>query len=116
MEIISVDSKVFKELMNRLNTIFQFIETHSQKIEYNIDDEWVDNCDVCSFMHISEKTLYRLRLNKEISYTPIRGRYYYQIGEIKRMLEKKLIRSKTEHLESLIAHRRKIIEKIINKN
>lgn len=115
MEVISIDSKAYEELMNRLNKVCNFVESYSPKTDFNIDDEWVDNNDVCSYLHVSEKSLYRLRIAEEISYSPIRGRYYYQIKEIKRMLQKKLIRSKKEYLKRLILHCQEVIEKIINK-
>jgi hypothetical protein len=39
--------------------------------------------------YASDKTLQRLRVSGTIAYSNIRGRYFYKIGEIKRMLEKK---------------------------
>ena len=67
---------------------------------------WVDNYDVCTFLKISERTLQRLRNSHKITYSQIERHVYYQIKEIRRMLENHLIRSNAEHLQNLIDNQR----------
>jgi len=101
MEVITIESQVFKELTSKINTIAKYIVT-IQTEENNQDNEWVDSYEVCSFLKISERTLQRLRSNGIISYSILSGKTYYTIGEIKRMLNEKRIRSTDECLMDLI--------------
>ena len=104
MEIITIESKAFKEIIDQIGILSNYIQsTHANK-ERNEDNEWVDNYEVCTFLKISERTLQRLRTNGEISFSRIRGRNYYKLSEIRRMLDDKLIRSKKEYLDDLINH------------
>ena len=59
---------------------------------------------VCTFLKISEKTLQRLRVSGTIAYSNIRGRYFYKVSEIRRMLEERLIRSNKENIDNLITN------------
>ncbi len=65
---------------------------------------WVDSYEVCTFLKISEKTLQRLRVSGTIAYSNIRGRYFYKVSEIRRMLEERLIRSNKENIDNLITN------------
>ena len=60
--------------------------------------------EVCTFLKISEKTLQRLRVSGTIAYSNIRGRYFYKVSEIRRMLEERLIRSNKENIDNLITN------------
>ena len=64
----------------------------------------VDSYEVCTFLKISEKTLQRLRVSGTIAYSNIRGRYFYKVSEIRRMLEERLIRSNKENIDNLITN------------
>ncbi|MDR1524464.1 MAG: helix-turn-helix domain-containing protein [Tannerella sp.] len=101
MDVITIESQAYRELVTKINSIAKFIVT-CQPEEKNTDDEWVDSYEVCTFLKISERTLQRLRTNKIISYSMLSGKSYYTIGEIKRMLNEKRIRSTDEYLMNLI--------------
>ena len=101
MDVITIESQAYKELMSKINSIAKFVVS-SQTEEKNPDDEWVDSYDVCTFLKISERTLQRLRSNGLITYSILSGKSYYTIGEIKRMLDEKRIRSTDERLMDLI--------------
>ena len=124
MEIITIEPKAFKEIIDQIGILSNYIQSTQANKERNEDNEWVDNYEVCTFLKISERTLQRLRTNGEISFSRIRGRTYYKLSEIRRMLDDKLIRSKKEYLDDLINHhsqtrkqkgkKRKIISITIN--
>lgn len=106
MEVITIDSKAFNEIINKLNDILVFVSPKEKTM--NEEKEWVDSFEVCSYLHISSRTLQRLRQKGTIKYTPIGGKNYYQISEIRRMLEQKLIRSKKEYFDDLILHHKQL--------
>jgi hypothetical protein len=104
MEVITIDSKAFKELQAKIDSIANYILDRQELEEGNEDNIWVDSYEVCTFLKISERTLQRLRSKNEITFSTIRGRHYYKIGEIKSMLENHLIKSSQESIQDLITN------------
>lgn len=103
MEVITIDSKVYKELISKINAIAKFVIEHQQDSTDPSDDEiWVDSYEVCTFLKISERTLQRLRSNRTISYSIISGKTYYTIAEVKRLLNARKIRSTDECMNDLM--------------
>ena len=106
MEVITIESKAFKQLMEKLETLTEYVYSRERPTENN-DDEWVDSQEMCRFLKISERTLQRLRTTGKITYSCIGGKYYYQIREIKKLLKNRVIKSTDECLQELIAHHKK---------
>lgn len=104
MEIITFESKAYKDLDNKITAIADYIFNHTEAESTNEDDIWVDSYEVCTFLKISEKTLQRLRVSGTIAFSNIRGRYFYKISEVKRMLEERLIKSNKEDIQDLITN------------
>lgn len=104
MEIITFESKTYKDLDSKITAIADYIFNHMEVENTNEDEIWVDSYEVCTFLKISEKTLQRLRVAGTIAYSNIRGRYFYKISEVKRMLEERLIRSNKENIQNLITN------------
>jgi len=102
MDVITIESQAYRELMSKINTIAKFVVEHQPSDTPNPDNEWVDSYDVCTFLKVSERTLQRLRSEGKISYSVLSGKSYYTIGEIRRMLSEKRIRSNDENLKDLI--------------
>ena len=105
MEVITIESQAFKSLMSKVDTIFDYVI--SQQNTQDEEDCWVDSHEVCTFLKISDRTLQRLRSEKKIDYSRIRGKNYYKISEIKRMLQENLIRRSEECLQELIQNHQK---------
>lgn len=102
MDVITVESDAFKELMAKINMIAHFVSSQELNAETNIDEEWVDGYEVRTYLNISVRTLQRLRSERLVNYTTIRGRIYYKISEIKRLMNERLIRCDRELLTDLI--------------
>ena len=101
MEVITIESKAFKDLMEKVNTIAKFVVNY-QPEEIKDEETWVDGYEVCTFLKISERTLQRLRTKGLISYSIISGKTYYTIAEVKRMLNERLVKTNQEALDKLI--------------
>ena len=110
MEVITVESKAFKELVAKINTIAQFVADYQSVNTINPEEEWIDSFEVCSFLNISQRTLQRLRSKGAITYSVIAGKTYYTIAEIKRMLNERRIRSSEEAMENLITNHQRYVE------
>jgi DNA-binding transcriptional MerR regulator len=62
------------------------------------------------FLNISSRTLQRLRSKGMISYSLISGKTYYTIGEIKRMLKERRIRSNEEAFQNIINNHQQYVQ------
>jgi len=102
MEVITIEAQAYKELTAKINMIAKFVAHIQAKADEEPNDGWVDSYDVCTFLKISERTLQRLRASRLINFTLIRGKTYYRISEIKRLMDENLIRRTDEHLQDLI--------------
>ena len=105
MEVITIESQAYKNLMSKVDTIFNYVV--SQQNTQDEEDSWVDNYEVCTFLKMSDRTLQRLRSEKKINYSRIRGKTYYKISEIKRMMDENLIRRSEDCLQDLIQNHQK---------
>ncbi|MDR2086506.1 MAG: hypothetical protein LBP72_04950 [Dysgonamonadaceae bacterium] len=54
--------------------------------------------------------LQRLRARNEVSYSLIRGKTFYKINEIRRLLKENTIRRTDEHLQNLIKNHQLHVE------
>lgn len=114
MDVITIESKAFKELISKVEMIARFVNQIEQTTQINIDDEWVDSYGMRTYLNISKRTMQRLRSERLINYTEIRGRYYYKIGEVKRLMNERIIKSDQEQLSVLITNRKRHVEKIFD--
>lgn len=92
--------------MEKLDVLSEYVYSMKRAVENN-DEDWVDSGEVCLFLNICERTLQRLRMNGKITHSCMGGKYYYQIGEIKKLLKANVIKSTDECLQDLIAHHKK---------
>ena len=110
MEVITIETQAFKELMTKINTIAKFVTAMQTKAEDQPVDSWVDSYEVCTFLKISSRTLQRLRATNAVSSSKIRGKTFYRISEIQRLLNEHIIRRSDEHLQDLITNHQLYVE------
>ncbi len=99
MKIITIEEEAWQQLNSRINAIADYLKGQEDK---SFDDLWLNNHEVCQYLHISEKTLWRMRTKGEIAYSKIYGQYFYTIGAIKDMLNANAIQSNDEFVQELI--------------
>ncbi|MDR0603711.1 MAG: helix-turn-helix domain-containing protein [Bacteroidales bacterium] len=105
MDVITIESQAYKDLVSKINTIAEFvleIKAREEGKENNDSDGWVDSHEVCTFLQISNRTLQRLRASRAVNYSLIRGKTFYRISEIQRLLDENIIRRSDECMEELI--------------
>jgi hypothetical protein len=106
MEVITIEAQAFKDLMAKINTIAKFVSAIQAKSDEEPADGWVDSYEVCTFLKVSAKTLQRLRATNSVTYTRIRGKVFYKVSEIQRLMDENIIRRSDEHLQDLIENHR----------
>lgn len=87
MEVITMESEVFKEIKSKIDAISDYVLQQDKGNELS-DDTWLDNYEVCTYLQISTRTLQRFRSENLITYSVIRGKIFYQFKEIKRLFGK----------------------------
>lgn len=105
MDVITIESEAYKELVSKINTIAKFvtdIKVREDRKDNRDEDGWVDSHEVCTFLKISSRTLQRLRSSRAVNYSLIRGKTYYRISEIQRLLNENVIRRSDECMHELI--------------
>ncbi|MCL6216949.1 helix-turn-helix domain-containing protein [Zunongwangia pacifica] len=108
MKIITIEEEAWKQLNERIKSISEYL----LKLEdTSYDSLWLNNHEVCQYLHISEKTLWRMRTKGEIAYSKIYGQYYYTIGAIKDMLNANAVKTSEEYIKELMAKGKSYVEK-----
>lgn len=108
MKIITIEEEAWKQLNNRINAIADYLKRQE---ENSYDDLWLNNHEVCQYLHISEKTLWRMRTKGKIAYSKLYGQYFYTIGAIKDMLNANAVQTSDEYVKELMARGKSYIEK-----
>lgn len=104
----------FRHTLN-LDNIERFVREAGKRTE-DLDKMWVDGYTICQYLHVSERTLRRLRAQREITYSTVGRKYFYTIGSVKRSMEHKIIRSNEEMLQKMIDHYGQNLDKAIKNN
>ena len=66
MNIITIEEETWKQLNERIKSISEYILKMDNT---SYDSLWLNNHEVCQYLHISEKTLWRMRTKGEIAYS-----------------------------------------------
>jgi hypothetical protein len=82
------------EIIDLLVALSQEIKDLKARIDINkatrvehLKNTWIDNQDVMQMLHISPRTLQTLRANGTIPYSKIRGKFYYKVSDIEKLLQ-----------------------------
>lgn len=107
MEVITVESAAFKKIVKQLDNITAFIEenrnaqTKAQYVDY--EESYVDSDEVKKFLGISERTMQRIRTDRLIPYSKVRGKAYYKIKDIRAMMDSQIVRTRRADIDELIS-------------
>lgn len=95
MKVIIIGSKVYKELVGRIEKVEQTLA--GKKLQNTpSDDDWVDGETICRYLGISPRTLQRLRSDRVISYSSLNHKLHYTLGDIKRVLHERSVNRRKE--------------------
>ncbi|MBF8151456.1 helix-turn-helix domain-containing protein [Winogradskyella sp. F6397] len=80
IDLLLALSQEIKDLKTR-------IELLRQSRAEVLKDTWIDNQDVLQTLHISKRTLQTFRTNGILSYSKIKGKFYYKVADIEQLLQ-----------------------------
>lgn len=95
MEIITINSEAYQNLERKINHIAEFVYG-MQKPQ---TDRWLDSDEAAELLGVSSRTLQRLRTDKEIDYSMLRGRCRYRLSEIERLLAERIVSHNPQTLD-----------------
>ena len=87
MEVITIQSDAFNNIIEKLNNLENKVETFYKKNVSPLEDKWLDNQDVCQLLHISKRTLQQYRTNKVLPFSQVGAKIYYRASDIDEYLK-----------------------------
>lgn len=100
MEVITIESKAYKDLVKRIDSIANYVTSKTSHSEQK-PEVWLDSIEVADLLKISLRTLQRLRKDNMISYTMLRGKCLYKLSDIEKSLQERIIPTDHKTLENL---------------
>ena len=96
MEVITIETAAYRDLMLKLNTLCEYIRFFSQardeaKAKAEKDEAWLDSNEVCKKLNISSRTLYRMKKERRISYSIFRGQCRFKYSDVEKLLHERVI-------------------------
>ena len=86
MEVMTIESKAFQQLLEQLNQIKAGIESRQKKA--SPDDPWLDNNEVCKWLKVSKRTLQNYRDNGELSFSQVGAKILYRTSDVEDFLKR----------------------------
>lgn len=99
MELITFESKTYKELVSKIDRIAGYIAKCETSVSNEEKEIWLDSNELAELLKISTRTLQRLRKDNLISYSMLRGKCLYRLSDIEKSLRERLIPSDPKTLE-----------------
>ncbi len=107
MNFITLEESVWRAVLEQL----QSIRKHIEKDRSDWDALWLNQHEVCQYLHLSEKTLWRMRKNHQITYSKIYGQYFYSLGSIQKLLDANVVKSTDAYVQELTEKAKSYVEK-----
>lgn len=100
MEVITFESKAFLELIKKIDSIAQYVTSQNSNSE-PASEVWLNSNEVADLLKISTRTLQRLRNDKMIGFTVLRGKCLYRLSDIEKSLQERIIPTDRKTLDDL---------------
>lgn len=110
MEVITMESRAYLRLMEKLDSITAYVEEAIRREEEArkrtgedsvSDGKWMTGKEVCEALGISSRTLQRYRMQGEVSYSQYGKNLRYPRAEIEAFVEKRLVKTTSEQVDRL---------------
>lgn len=75
------------ELINKGVVLAEDLDDEDS-VEQAILEDWIDNQDVMTVLHVSIRTLQKFRSNGVLPYTKVNGKIYYRRQDVEELLNK----------------------------
>lgn len=96
MEVITIDSRAYHEIVGLIEEISSFIKAHAKGYDMQqktVSKPLLNSREVATILHVSMRTLQRMRTEGRITYCMIHGCCRYHMNEVRRVIDSGSIRS-----------------------
>ena len=92
MEVITIDSSAFMQIMEKLKSLEEKFTELKNKAGSPLKEKWLDNSEVMQLLKISRRTLQMYRDESMIAYSQVGNKIYYKTVDIESFLAKNYIK------------------------
>lgn len=103
MEVITIDSRAYHEIVGLIEEISSFIKAHAKGYDM-VPEPMLSSREVATMLHISMRTLQRMRTEGLIAYCMVHGCCRYHMNEVRRVINSGSVRSSPASLDELAAN------------
>jgi hypothetical protein len=86
LQILNLFRTDLKEIKSTLDNLTRQVPCH-------LAGTWIDGQDVLLLLHISKRSLQKLRDKGTLPYSRVNGKFYYKVADIEELLEKNYFKS-----------------------
>ncbi len=83
MEIVTIESKAFQELVNKLDNIHAKLNAKDKQPK----EQWLDNQELMQLLKISKRTAQHYRDSGLISFSQVGNKIYYRLADVEELLK-----------------------------
>lgn len=99
MEIITMDSEAYKELLAKIDRIEHHIMSGETESDNNRRNVWMSSREVMVLLGISSRSLQRLREKGLIKHAMFGGACRYHISDVERFIKESIVNAQADSLE-----------------
>ena len=108
MEIITIESGIWQQLISRIGKIERFVVEATQPVTIEDDDLWVDNSQAARLLCVEPRTLQQYRSDGKLAYSRFGRQVRYRLSDIERFAG---VTMRPLSQKNLIAIRKECIER-----
>ena len=82
MEIVTIESGVWKQLNSRIEKIERFVVEAIQPLSITDDDLWIDNSQAMRLLCVAKRTLQQYRTDGKLPYKRFGRQIHYRLSDI----------------------------------
>ena len=91
MEVITIETKAFQEIINRISEIKEILVRKEKQNPFS--ETWLDIKETCTLLKISKRTLQKYRDNGLFAFSQISGKIYFKATDLEEILKKHYIKA-----------------------
>lgn len=100
MEVITFESKAFKELTQKIEKIAEFVFKQETTDSHNVDENiWLNNDQLSDMLGISTRTLQRFRNDNRIAYTKLGRKCIYRLSDVQQAINTRVVECNPKTLD-----------------
>lgn len=89
MEVISIESQAYKELLSKLDAINHRLTEKEKEPK----EKWLDNQELMQLLKISKRTAQHYRDHGLISFSQVGAKIYYRLSDVEELLKKHYVKA-----------------------